>query len=241
MYYLYQLKNPKTDLPFYIGVAKQNRKASCPREQQHIKEAVSWLEGRKIKKPNKLKFYTILKILKEDQVKIETGPFFQKEQDAFAVEIEMIKKYGRKDNGTGILTNLTDGGEGAVNMSKQTRQKLSAALKGKPSPLKGRKLGAYSEERKKAISEARKGYKVPEKTKEKLRGRTPWNKGMKFEYKPRPAAKGRITKNQFKKNRTPWNKGKILGEGWAWNKGKTMPYKGKTWHLRNGKRVWVSI
>jgi hypothetical protein len=140
MYYLYQLKNPKTDLPFYIGVGKQNRKASCPREQQHIKEALSWSTGRKINKPNKSKFNTILKILKEDQVKIETGPFFQNEQDAFALETEMIKKYGRKDNSTGILTNLTNGGEGAVNMSKQTRQKISVALKGRVSHLKGRKL-----------------------------------------------------------------------------------------------------
>jgi hypothetical protein len=240
MYYLYQLINPKTNQPFYIGVGKQNRNASCTREQQHIKEAVAWSEGRKINKPNRLKFNTILKILKEDQVKIKTGPFFQNEQDAFTFEIDMIKKYGRRDLGTGVLTNLTDGGEGAVNMSKQTRQKLSATLKGRPSPLKGRKLGPYSAERRKAISEARKGYKMSEQQKEKLRGRTPWNKGMKFEYKERPNAKGRTTKNQWTKGHTPWNKGKTLGDSWAWNKGKTMPYKGKSWRLVAGKRVWYS-
>lgn len=34
------------------------------------------------------------------------------EEEAFAIEIEQIKKYGRVNNNTGILRNLTNGGEG---------------------------------------------------------------------------------------------------------------------------------
>ena len=237
MYYLYQLINPNTKLPFYIGVAKKDRKNSCTREQQHIREALAWSKGRKIKSANKHKFNTILKILKEHkEVPIKTGPTFENEVDAFNLEVTLIKKYGR-DN----LTNLTDGGEGVVNPSAETRLKHSIALKGRASPLKGRKVGPYTEAHRKAISEARRGYKVPEEVKQKLRGKTPWNKGMKFEYQERPNAKGRIVKSSFTKGNVPWNKGKKLGPTWAWNKGKTSLYKGKTWRLQNGKRVWYTV
>jgi hypothetical protein len=43
---------------------------------------------------------------------------FSNEKDAFKHEIYMISVYGRKDNKTGILRNLTDGGEGTT-LSKE--------------------------------------------------------------------------------------------------------------------------
>lgn len=48
----------------------------------------------------------------------------ESEADAFEAEKFLIAYYGRKDQGTGILRNMTDGGEGTSNPSAATRQKL---------------------------------------------------------------------------------------------------------------------
>jgi len=58
------------------------------------------------------------------------------EQEAIKHEIYMIAVFGRKDNGTGILRNLTDGGEGpgfGRVFTEETRKKISKAKKGKVS------------------------------------------------------------------------------------------------------------
>jgi len=50
---------------------------------------------------------------------------------ACALERWLIRWYGRKDIKTGILQNMTDGGDGATNVSESTRAKLSSANTGK--------------------------------------------------------------------------------------------------------------
>ena len=87
------------------------------------------------------------------------------EKQAFDLEKELIVKYGRKDLGTGILRNLTEGGEGnrrtGWNHSEEAKLAMSKAKIGKPSHRKGvpspMKGVARSEETKKKISEANKG------------------------------------------------------------------------------------
>ena len=98
------------------------------------------------------------------------------EQQAHNLEIELIAKYGRKDLGTGILHNRTNGGEGISNPSVATRQKLAYAKRNESAETrlkrsiaaKNRVRRPCSEETKRKISEANQGKKRSLEAKEKM-------------------------------------------------------------------------
>jgi hypothetical protein len=78
------------------------------------------------------------------------------EDEAFRFERYMIFVLGRKNLGTGILRNLTDGGEGPAGYThtEETRQRMSKSHTGK----------TLSKEARQKVSEARRGKPVSENT-----------------------------------------------------------------------------
>jgi hypothetical protein len=99
------------------------------------------------------------------------------EEEAFKHEIYMIAVLGRKDLGTGILNNFTNGGEGASGLkcSEETKRKLSESHKGithteetKRKLSESHKGITPSEESRKKMSESRKGISLSKETRKKM-------------------------------------------------------------------------
>lgn len=174
-FYVYYLRRPDKEdplepgraCPFYVGKGSNSR-INCHRQESR---QLLHKPGRKLYK------IAIIHSLWKQGLDFEEDIVFDNltEQEAFETEILAIQAYGRKNNGTGILANLTDGGDGASGCipSQETIQKRANALKGKARPEECRQkirlanLGTkHSEERKQKNSEVHKGQ-------------VPWNKGKK--------------------------------------------------------------
>jgi hypothetical protein len=174
MYYVYELIDPRVNLPFYIGKGKDKR------VYFHLSEKS------RAKSDNFKKFDKIKKIRKEGyEPEVKIVQYFEDENDAYEYEEKLIKIYGRRDiDEGGILTNICEssrppklkgktyqeiygddwkdqiekrrklqlsvGGYGPKKHTEETKKKISQKVAGKNNPSYG---VPCSEERKRKISE----------------------------------------------------------------------------------------
>jgi hypothetical protein len=170
IYYVYQyLREDLT--PYYIGKGKNNR---------------AYKKGKgEVGKPT-------------DLARIQIIAHNLLEQEAHLLEIKLISQYGRKDLGTGILRNKTNGGEGSSGtvQSEETRKKKSITHKGKvrgsmpaaqkekiskAAKLRDVSTRIQTEETKRKISLANKGRNNPFYGKThtvEARAKMAWGKGI---------------------------------------------------------------
>jgi hypothetical protein len=115
-FYVYAWRRPDTNDIFYIGKGRGKRDVGLKRHNPIFMNIVDKLD--------RVGLHPIVERIAEGLC----------EDDAFLVERAEIERYGRRDNRTGILANLTDGGEGRAGAIKSDteRANLSASLKGIP-------------------------------------------------------------------------------------------------------------
>jgi hypothetical protein len=212
-YYTYAfLREDRT--PYYIGKGKGNR--AYRRRDKGIK-------------PPKDKSKIL--ILKQNLT----------EEESFRHEVYMIAVFGRKDLGTGILHNRTNGGDGVSGavVSDETRRKMSEALKGKPRSKEIRrkiseahKGKTHSEKSRRNMSESQKGKTFSEETKRKL---SEAKKGKTFseEHKRKlsESQKGKSRSEESKRKLSEANKGRKWWNDGCGNRKRMVECPGDGWRL----------
>jgi hypothetical protein len=136
-----------TNEPFYVGKGKLNRDVMKHYSNIHL--------SRRIKKINK----------EFDIVRVVDGV---SEDAATKTEIELIGLIGQRFCKTGPLVNLTDGGDGisGYKFTNEQKKKMSNSRKGEKNCWFGKSLPDYVKQK---MSEAARGRKASEETRENMR------------------------------------------------------------------------
>jgi hypothetical protein len=173
MAYVYQHIRKDKNQPFYIGIGSDMDfyRANKLSERNEIWNRISE------------KTEIVVEILHQD---IDW-------EIACQIEKDLIKYYGRINNNTGILSNMTDGGEGTFNkvITDETKFLLGTGNRGKKRSEESRikqslsTIGVKkSENHRENIRLARLGKTHSEESKIKMslnsKGRSSWNKGKSF-------------------------------------------------------------
>lgn len=151
LYYIYRHTTLDTNKVFYIGIGKvSDRKFKSKLRKSYFERAYNKNRRSDFWKKIEEKHGHYVEILSEN-----LDVSFVRE-----LEVLLIAYYGRRDLGKGTLVNLTDGGEGFINVIKteEHKRKIGDALKGR----------TISESTRIALSLANKGKVCSEETKKRL-------------------------------------------------------------------------
>ena len=198
-FYAYLLKRPD-GTPFYAGKGK-GRRCYVHLKPWHLK-----------KDENRHKVHIIEKIRREGgEPIVEVLQKNLTEEDAFSLETQQIKLYGRTING-GLLCNMSDGGEGqsGFHHKEETKQKISAQGMGENNPFYGKK---HTPETLKIIGDVNRGKVLDEEWRNNLSASTKGRKkSEEHKNKIREAHSGKSHSAEHIKNQADAQRGKKISE-----------------------------